>query len=295
MLSKQRYILELIPPSFSNQVQEKESLRILLNAKLVDECIKMIPTGEDGVFTSLTVKVHTDEFRKVLPNLYNELWDAALVHKKTKLDVAVHENDGMVEKNVIYYNASKEIDGTCNEQGQSLSLSLSDELKLASSSFLLYDNTQQVLPKLKKIALGGTFDRIHNGHKKLLTIALHCAVEEVVIGVTSELMLKSKKNANEIQPVTLRCERVKEFCESFLKSIKKKCTVRIVIIDDPFGPTTSEQDLQGVVVSSETIKGALMINQVRIEQKKFPPLLPLVVLRSNCHVLSSSFIRQNQL
>ena len=38
--------------------------------------------------------------------------------------------------------------------------------------------------KYKKIAVGGTFDKFHDGHKKLLATAFELG-EEVEIGVTS--------------------------------------------------------------------------------------------------------------
>lgn len=39
------------------------------------------------------------------------------------------------------------------------------------------------------VALGGTFDHLHAGHKVLLTLAAYISIKKVVIGVTGELSL----------------------------------------------------------------------------------------------------------
>ncbi|CAL2029891.1 unnamed protein product [Caenorhabditis brenneri] len=45
------------------------------------------------------------------------------------------------------------------------------------------------LKKYKKVVLGGTFDRLHNGHKVLLNKAAELASEEIVVGVTDKEMI----------------------------------------------------------------------------------------------------------
>lgn len=44
----------------------------------------------------------------------------------------------------------------------------------------------------KTVCLGGTFDRLHNGHKVLLSEAALRATEQLIVGVTDGPMLKSK-------------------------------------------------------------------------------------------------------
>jgi bifunctional ADP-heptose synthase (sugar kinase/adenylyltransferase) len=43
------------------------------------------------------------------------------------------------------------------------------------------------------VALGGTFDRMHNAHKILLTEAVLRCTKEIIVGVTSDDMIKSKR------------------------------------------------------------------------------------------------------
>lgn len=48
----------------------------------------------------------------------------------------------------------------------------------------------------KTVCLGGTFDRLHNGHKVLLSEAALRASEKLIVGVTDGPMLKSKEIVN---------------------------------------------------------------------------------------------------
>ena len=42
----------------------------------------------------------------------------------------------------------------------------------------------------QNVVLGGTFDRLHNGHKILLTEALLSCSKKITVGVTNEAMTK---------------------------------------------------------------------------------------------------------
>lgn len=50
--------------------------------------------------------------------------------------------------------------------------------------------------KFNVVALGGTFDRLHNGHKILLTEAVIRCSRELIVGVTNEEMIKSRSFKN---------------------------------------------------------------------------------------------------
>lgn len=45
------------------------------------------------------------------------------------------------------------------------------------------------------IALGGTFDHLHNGHKLLLSQAMLCSNSRILCGVTTDALLKKKAYA----------------------------------------------------------------------------------------------------
>ncbi|ODN00347.1 Bifunctional coenzyme A synthase [Orchesella cincta] len=113
-----------------------------------------------------------------------------------------------------------------------------------------------------RVVLGGTFDRMHNAHKILLTeSAIRCQTE-IVVGVTDDDMVKKKTLYELIEPCVKRQERV----TTFLQDLAPHISSRVVPISDPFGPTITEKDMDLLVVSAETIAGGQKINQIRKER-----------------------------
>lgn len=147
----------------------------------------------------------------------------------------------------------------------------------------------EALRSYSHVALGGTFDRLHNGHRKLLTLAASICTRRMTVGITGASMLKKKSGAELIASFEARRESVEEF----LRTIKPGVERDLVQLEDPFGPTISDPEIEALVVSSETIRGAFEINRRRVE-KQLKPLAILVSLRGDGALLSSSFIRQRE-
>lgn len=112
------------------------------------------------------------------------------------------------------------------------------------------------------VVLGGTFDLLHSGHKILLSDAILRCKRQLTIGVTDGPMLKSKKLWELIQPIDIRISALQDFLTDVDGTLKYKS----VAITDPFGPSTEDPELQCIVVSEETIKGGIKVNEER--QKK---------------------------
>jgi pantetheine-phosphate adenylyltransferase len=128
-------------------------------------------------------------------------------------------------------------------------------------------------PPLPRVAaLGGTFDHLHAGHKILLTTGAMLCSEKLIVGVTTDTLLASKSNAPYLESLTERKARVR----GFLQAIKPHIIHDVVTIDDVYGPTGWDPDIQVLIVSHETISGADAIARHR-ESKGLPPLRPFVI------------------
>ncbi len=121
-----------------------------------------------------------------------------------------------------------------------------------------------------RVAVGGTFQPLHDGHKALLRKAYELS-KNVDIGLTSDEMARKSR----VRPVKSYRERE----EALRGWIKKEIGVepRIFKINDPYGPTLNE-DYDYIVVSPETYPAALKINELRKARGK----KPIKVYRVEC-------------
>ncbi|EHB02806.1 Bifunctional coenzyme A synthase [Heterocephalus glaber] len=120
---------------------------------------------------------------------------------------------------------------------------------------------KQPVPGYQRGALGGTFDRLHNAHKVLLSVACVLAQERLVVGVADKDLLKSKVLPELLQPYADRVEHLSEF----LVDVKPSLTFDIVPLVDPYGPAGSDALLEFLVVSEETYRGGMAVNRFRLE------------------------------
>ncbi|XP_052895134.1 bifunctional coenzyme A synthase [Anopheles moucheti] len=130
---------------------------------------------------------------------------------------------------------------------------------LSAEQLSLPPGLDNSLQTYRNVVLGGTFDRIHAGHKVLLTQSVLLATERVVVGVTDGAMIKSKKLHELILPAAQRIKYVKEF----LEDIDPFLSYEVVPILDPFGPTATDPNLDLIVVSTETARGGAKVNELR--------------------------------
>ena len=137
--------------------------------------------------------------------------------------------------------------------------------------------------------MGGTFDHLHDGHKFLIKTALLLS-KKIVIGLTTEDLLKKKKHAVKIKKNKTREKNLK----AFIDSIGHLNRVEIIPLNDPYGPPVHEPEYEGIIASQETYKNALKINEIR-ESKSFTPLIIIVIPKikdRNNNILSSTAIRE---
>ncbi|KAL6079720.1 Bifunctional coenzyme A synthase [Balamuthia mandrillaris] len=143
-------------------------------------------------------------------------------------------------------------------------------------SFVDPSSTEKILSPgwkvYQKTCLGGTFDRLHAGHKLMLTIAILSTSRTMILGITGAVMLKNKKYGDIIQPYALRAENTLYFCNSISPFVHYNA----VELHDGYGPTTDDTELEAVIVSAETKAGAFAMNNKRQENNVAP--LDIIVI-----------------
>lgn len=116
------------------------------------------------------------------------------------------------------------------------------------------------MKKHKLLACGGTFDLLHEGHKKFIRDSLKYS-ENVVIGITTDEYISNFKKF-EIESFRKRKSELKKY----LHLIKATERVKIIGINTPFEPLLDKNFKPDVLmVTSQTKKGALEINKKRKE------------------------------
>lgn len=144
------------------------------------------------------------------------------------------------------------------------------------------------------VAVGGTFDRLHAGHRLLLSVAAWSCSGHLRIGVTGPKLLEHKQWKEWIEPYELRVAHVLDF----VKSIRpRRLCVTAVQLEDVEGPTAEDGSIEALVVSDETYANAQMVNTKRVENNLKPlDILSVSVLSKmgSTEKLSSTKLRETE-
>lgn len=112
--------------------------------------------------------------------------------------------------------------------------------------------------RFRLVALGGTFDTIHKGHRELLITAFNLG-DNVLIGLTTDKFARSMGKTHEVKPYVERLESLKKL----LEDMRVEDRAIITPIEDPYGPAAYNPAVEAIVVSDETYSRALEINKLR--------------------------------
>jgi cytidyltransferase-like protein len=122
------------------------------------------------------------------------------------------------------------------------------------------------MKKYREVAVGGTFDVLHRGHKALLAKAFEVG-KKVVIGLSSDEFVTKMGKPH----ITANFTERKKDLSSYLAEMGLIDRAEIVPLKDPYGLTIKGQGLEALVVSKETAKTASSINEAR-QKAGIPPL-----------------------
>lgn len=147
----------------------------------------------------------------------------------------------------------------------------------------------------RSVAVGGTFDHLHAGHKLLLTMTALVLDSRSIpgacltVGITGDGLLKNKAFREELEDFPERQLAVQEFLLGILglvslghvleniqnventslqgrevhNTLKSGLTIKYVEIFDPCGPTITDETITALILSAETRDGGQVVNDKR--------------------------------
>lgn len=164
--------------------------------------------------------------------------------------------------------------------------------------------SRQLLHSHYSVAVGGTFDHLHAGHKLLLTIAALLVnfrddpqrEKSITIGISGDALLQKKQYIDEMMDWNARQLSAREFligvldmCQPSQRLKSSLCSsseagsrsvhdefdsgliIRYAELSDPYGPTVTDKSISALVISRETRAGGKAVNDKR-EANGWPPL-----------------------
>lgn len=149
------------------------------------------------------------------------------------------------------------------------------------------------MKQFQHIGIGGTFDRLHLGHKRLLDAGFSQALK-VTIGLTTTKMHSQKKFSETI----LTYENRKKELDMYLASQWSGFPYSVIPLETIEGSVVTEKKMDGLVVTDDTKKNGERINNKRCKLglKKLTLLPVPYVLDENGNArISSGRIRSGEI
>ena len=146
--------------------------------------------------------------------------------------------------------------------------------------------------QFKVVAVGGTFDELHKGHKALLLKAFEVG-EQVLVGLCTDEFVAKMNKPHIVAPYEGRLSELK----AFLKEHGLTERAKILPLNDVYGVTLQKGCLEALVVSRETEPTAKRINEERAKRGLEP--LDIIVIdmvpAENHKPISTTRIRKGEI
>jgi len=143
----------------------------------------------------------------------------------------------------------------------------------------------------KAVAVGGTFDYIHRGHRALLSKAFESGGRVIVGVVTDRFAQTLRKEIS--NPYSVRLKRLGEYLESAYPGRD----FQLVPLEDRFGQEVYSGDVEAIVVSPETAERVGEANRLReaLGLKPMDVIVVDMVSAEDGRRISSSRIRRGEI
>ena len=141
------------------------------------------------------------------------------------------------------------------------------------------------------VAMGGTFDIIHDGHMALLIKSFSIS-SKVIIGLSSD-QLATKRGKNLTNDYSKRLSSLKGLIEENFPN----SSYEISKLENDFGPAVIKSSVRALVVSEETSSKGVKLNELRAESNLLPVEIVVVpmVLAKDGKAISSTRIKNSEI
>lgn len=148
------------------------------------------------------------------------------------------------------------------------------------------------MKKYDHIAVAGTWDHFHVGHKKMIDVAFALG-DHVQIGITTNEFVAGKEFAESIESYAVR----KKSVHDYIASNKWQNRASLFQLADIYGPAIYDPALEAIVVTRKTYKNARLVQKMRLKNG-----LPRIAIRmvsfvksTDGKIISSERIRKGEI